>query len=261
MENFQLPNKVYENSLREIVKNNFNIHDFEIECSAGSSRGDNFLGIIYRICVISKSEKINFILKFPPQNETRRQQCDSRLFFLRESEFYENVCRIYRDFQIKKGIKIKTEGFYEVPHCYKSLTEEPFEALFFEDLKEQGFQLLNTKKCWTKDHVMLVLKALAKMHAIFYCIKNQTPEVVEKYRTLTDTFTMSFSDKNTISNSWICTQIELAIKLIERQEESEFKKKVLNFLKKDFFESFNELVDGKNAEPYAVLCYGDVREN
>lgn len=252
----QLPNKIYEKALSEVIEQNFKINDYEIECMAGSCKGENFLGVIYRVCVTSKDKSINFIVKVSLQNVARRQQCDPRILFLRESEFYENVGEIYRNFQLSKGIKI--DGFKEFPFCYKSMIEDGFEGLIFEDLKEKGFELANRRESFSKEHILLVLKALAKMHAIFYCLKDQKPEMIEKYRTLSDTFVTNFSDKNSINYSWIRTQIELATQLMEKQADSEFKKRVLCVLTRDYFEQFRELVDGTNAEPYAVLNHGDV---
>lgn len=255
----QLPSKVYESALHEIIRNNFEVDEYEFECSAGSNKGDNFLGIIYRVTVKAKSKKFNLIVKLPPQN-ARREQCGSRFFFLRESEFYENVCAIYRAFQLSKGVKIETEGFFEIPFCYKSMTEEPFEALFLEDLKEKGFEVANRKETFSREQVLLVIKILAKMHAIFYAIKEQKAEHVEKYFTLSDAFAGSYSDKKSLTYAWIRTQINLALTLIEKQEESDLKQKALTVLQRDYFEQFNELVDGQSAHPFAVLCHGDVRK-
>lgn len=254
----QLPSKIYETALDEVIRNSFNIDEYEFECSEGSNKGDNFLGVIYRVSVKAKSKKFNLIVKLPPQN-ARREHCNSRFLFLRESEFYENVCAIYRAFQLAKGVKIETEGFFEVPYCYKSMTDEPYEALFLEDLSEKGFGVANRKESFSKEQVILVIKTLAKMHALFYSIKDQQRENVEKYFALSDAFSKSFSGKNSISNAWLRTQINLALTLVEKQEESDFKRRVLSVLNRDYFEQFDELVNGQSAEPFAVLCHGDVR--
>lgn len=254
----QLPSKIYETALDEVIRSSFNIDEYEFECSEGSNKGDNFLGVIYRVSVKAKSKKFNLIVKLPPQN-ARREHCNSRFLFLRESEFYENVCAIYRAFQLAKGVKIETEGFFEVPYCYKSMTVEPYEALFLEDLSEKGFGVANRKESFSKEQVILVIKTLAKMHALFYSIKDQQRENVEKYFALSDAFSKSFSGKNSISNAWLRTQINLALALVEKQEESDFKRRVLSVLNRDYFEQFNELVNGQSAEPFAVLCHGDVR--
>lgn len=258
MEILQLTNEIYKNSIQEIIENNLKITDYEIECTAGSAKGDNFLGVVYRIRVISKKENFTLILKIPPLSAARRDQCNSRGIFLNEIEFYEKVCEIYRNFQVEKGIKIESEGFFEFPHCYKSINVEPYEALFLEDLKAKNFELADRKKSFTKDHVLLVLNALAKMHALSFSLKDQKPELIEKYFTMEDIFSKSYSDKNSVTYSWIRTQIDMALEMIEKLEESDFKNRVLGVLKGDFFEQFDRSVDGRAAEPYGVLCHGDV---
>jgi hypothetical protein len=255
----QLPAEVYEVALKEIVKIQLGSDDYEVEFAAGSSKGDNYLGEIIRIHITSKIKNFNLILKIPPQNEARREQLRMPSFFHREILFYVDVMAMYKKFQEDKEINVEVEGFHEVPLCYKSLIEAPFEGIFLEDLKEKNFEIFPSKKTFTREHVLLVTKALAKMHAISFCIKDQHPQMIEKYSKIKDLFLDNFSNKTEITSSWVNAQIELATKTFEKLEESDFKRKSLGILKSDFFNQLAKTVDGKAAEPYAVICHGDVR--
>lgn len=75
-------------------------------------------------------------------------------------------------FEESKGIMNETDGFVEYPKCYRTIDEEPIETLFLEDMSVRGFSIINryTQEV-TADHAYLVMKALAKLHAISFALK------------------------------------------------------------------------------------------
>lgn len=254
----KLPAEVYESDLKEIIQRTLKCDDYEILYSAGCSKGDNYLGELIRIQVKAKDKNLNLILKIPAQNEARREQLRMPSLFHREIKFYDEVMPMYKKFQEEKGINVEAETFHEVPFCYKTLLKAPFEAIFLEDLKEKNFAVFPRKKTVTREHMNLVVKALAKKHAISFCLKDQKPEFIENYKNMNDLFLDNFSNKSEITYLWVSTQVELATKTFKKLDESDFKTKVLEILKNDFFDQLAKTVDGKAAEPYAVICHGDV---
>lgn len=188
----QLPAKVYEIALKEIIEKTLGSDDYEVEYCAGSSKGDNYLGEIIRIKIKSKVRNFNLILKIPPQNESRRKQHHMPLLFHREILFYDDVMTMYNKFQEDNGINVEVERFHEVPMYFKFLVEAPFEGIFLEDLKEKRFEVFPRKKTFTREHVLLVVKALAEKHAISLCIKDQQPQLIEKFRKLSDLFVANY---------------------------------------------------------------------
>lgn len=212
LKEFKLPAEVYETALKVIVKEYLNIENFEVICSAGSSKGDNFLGEIIRIEVKSREKHFCVILKIPTQNFARREKLHMEELFQREIQFYDEVFKMYNGLQKKKGINIEIEGLHEIPFCFKLLTKAPLEGIFLEDLKQKGFKIFPSKQGFTKDHVILVVKALAKKHALSLCLKNQQPLEFNKYRSLNDLFVDIYKNKANITYSWVSAQIRLAKK-------------------------------------------------
>lgn len=256
-----LPNDIYETALNEIIKNNCNLSNqqCEIFCSAGSAKGDNYIGVVYRISVKSKEdnlEKLNLIIKLPPQNAARREQFFARPCFVREIDFYDNLYPLYKKFQEEKGIDVEKEGFHHVPFCYKTLVDDPYEGLYFEDLKAKGFEMFDRHKNVTKEQVVLVMKSLAKFHAISYSIKDQTPELIQSYQELTDIFLQRKGDNN--MNIWFETIKNQARDTISELTNPDLIDKLDNILKLNFFELLECCIESKAAEPYAVICHGDV---
>ncbi|KAL7029771.1 hypothetical protein ACKWTF_006354 [Chironomus riparius] len=258
--------KVYEEAIREIIKNNLrkSFDDYEIIYSPGSNKGDNYAGIVHRVQIKDKAEaeiKLSMILKVPPVNPTRRDEFMAKELFIREIEFYDNIFPMFKKFQEEKGIDIKKNGFYQVPYCYKTLTAEPFEALFFDDLKVKGFEMFDRFKEVTKEHVFLVMKSLAKMHAIFYSIKDQNPKLVESYFELRDLFIMFCERKNSAMDAWYESMKKQAFVVINECKDIQLKDKVNAFLEKSIYDLMCDCCDRKKTEPYATLCHGDCWNN
>lgn len=257
----KLPHKIYEDNLRKVIKKLLKISsdEYKIKYSAGSSRGDNYIGIIYRAQVIHENDvKLSIIVKLPPENKARREEFFLHRSFMHEADFYENLYPIYKNFQRSNNITVEIDGFYEIPLCHKAITEEPFEGLYFEDLKMKNFEIFSRTEDLTRQHVILVMKVLAKMHATFYCIKEQNPSVIEPYITRNDYFIMRCERKGSLMNSWYENSKNQALEVIDKCGNEELVQKVHALLSQDITTLFKRCLNLKITEPYATLCHGDV---
>jgi Ecdysteroid kinase-like family len=260
-----LPSETFEIALKEIVTKKLgDINKFTIVCSAGSGKGDNYLGIVCRIQVKNKSDgkvQMSLVLKSAPQNADRRDQFYIHEVYGREINFYTEIYPLYEKFQREKGIDVEADGFRHVAKCYQAFGEEPFEGIIFEDLKFNGFEMFDRHKKLTREHVILTMKALAKMHAVGYAIKDQKPELIEKYKTMPDLLIKICADENSSIRIWIETQAKLAATVLDKCQNEEIKKRIKKILDTDFIAQFEEVIDGRLAEPYANICHGDVSES
>lgn len=258
-----LPNEIYTQTLHEIIKNNCSLSEdqYEIECCAGSAKGDNYIGVLYRVFVKSKEDnsiKLNLIIKLPPQNAARREQFFARPCFVREADFYNNLYPMYKKFQEERGIDVEKDGFHQVPFCYKALTDDPFEGLYFDDLKASGFEMFDRHKDVTKEQVLIVMKSLAKMHAVFFCIKDQKPELIDDYREMIDIFLLRKGDDN--MNIWFDTIKKQSKDTIAECGNEDMIKKVDDLLSLNFFELLETCINVEATEPYSIVCHGDVSD-
>ncbi|KAG5670235.1 hypothetical protein PVAND_000512 [Polypedilum vanderplanki] len=262
----KLPHKIYHEVVDKIVKLH-NLDDtskFKMEFSAGSAKGDNYLGIMFRIQIKSKkdnSTKLSLIAKLPPQNGARRDELQVGPAFNKEILFYDILMPIYKNFQEEKGIDVQTEGFYETPKVYSTINEPPHEAIFFEDLKVRNFEMFDRFKDITKEYVIIVMKALAKMHATFFCVKDQKPDLVKQFIGMEDFFIFLVRQGKNLLNAWYEGQKVHALKALEKVENSDLKKKIENFLNRNMEDILNEVIGTNVAEPYSTICHGDVWNN
>lgn len=260
----ELPNQQYQTALNEIIKNNFEspIEDLKVEIAAGSAKGDNYSGILYRISVDdSKGKQLKVIVKIPPTSPARREQFFSRPTFIRESLFYNDIYPMFKQFQEDKGINVKEDGFHQVPVCYKALDEEFSEGIFLEDLRISGFDMFDRFKETTADHVNLVMKTLGKFHAISLAMKERKPELFNPFRDIVDIF---FSKDEASLDSirvWYDMPKKQAIEALESLKNPDLINKAKKVLDIDFLELMKTCIFGSLAEPYAVLCHGDCWNN
>jgi Ecdysteroid kinase-like family len=257
----KLPNEVFNRALDEIIEENLHKspESFNIECSAGSSKGDNYMGIIYKIVVKSKeddAEKLNVILKVAPENEARREMCNANMVFNREIDFYFSLNEIYKTFQASKGVNVESDGFRHVCKCYKSIKDPPHEALFLENLKAKGYDMNDRFKDLTREHVLLIMKALGKFHATGFAIKDQNPKLIENWFDLKDVFLVNEGVKS--FSDWYENCKQQCRNAVKDSITEEQLSKLDAFFQLDMFEIFPFLCLSKHAEPYAVINHGDV---
>src|SRR6202012_3513322 len=78
--------------------------NFNLKISMGSSIGDNYIGVVYRVVAKNneqpnetidtdhtKTNDLSIIVKLPPQNAARREQFFARPSFVKEIWIYDEV--------------------------------------------------------------------------------------------------------------------------------------------------------------------------
>lgn len=95
-----IPTDAIRAALNETIEEKLKSKNYKITVSSASKAGEsNFVGIVHRVSFNKegddKQEKL--ILKVAPQNETRREQFNSRPLFLQEIFVYDKVSNINCD--------------------------------------------------------------------------------------------------------------------------------------------------------------------
>lgn len=170
------------------------------------------------------------------------------------------VLSYFHDFQVSKGINLKVNGFNECAECYCSISNEMSESLFLEDLKLRQFEMINLRQQpLTFEQTSLLMKALGKFHAISFALKDQQPDkfkqltglVVEQYWPMIESqFHEHFKDM--IRRFSVCLEKEKRFDLLEKYN---------RLAGQDPNTAVKELISSTLAEPYAVICHGDLTTN
>lgn len=148
-------------------------------------------------------------------------------------------------------------GFNEYAQCYSIIEKELSESLFLEDLRVNQFEMLDHRKeDLTFEHVALVMKALGKLHAISFALRDQQPEIFAKltsnleelyYRTDNEDFTI-----------FLTAMGQRAINTLNERNLPKLVEKFARAIERGFAVTGAQCVVGKMAEPYTVLCHGRI---
>lgn len=162
--------------------------------------------------------------------------------------------------QLSRGINPRENGLFEYTKCYASIGDEFSECLFLEDLNLRHFEVINHRQeILTFDHLSLVMKALGKFHALSFALRDQQPE---KFKQLTSGLHELY---------WVMLESELTqhyTSLVDRFKSVLAEEKQFDLLGKfnlklgdDYFRTIRKTNSGAPAEPYAVICHGDLTVN
>lgn len=127
------------------------------------------------------------------------------------------------------------------------------ESLFLEDL------LNHREEPITFDHVALLMKAFGKLHAISFAVKDQQPE---KFAELSG---LLKEQHWTMLDSEFSKLFPLMVKrltdILEEEKRSDLIERFKKVTGDDYTKTIHRLVSSAAAEPFAVICHGDLTIN
>ncbi|XP_068159831.1 uncharacterized protein pkm [Drosophila tropicalis] len=256
-EQTDLPNDTVRQALRELLKKLWPDRiSTEFELERASAKGDNYLGVVWRICVRPEG---SLVLKLPPQNSVRRKQFFARPCFLRESLAYENFLPLVAEFQEERNVPVE-EQFTQYARCQACRLDEPNECIVLEDLCRAGYDLHDRFAELPVECVRLVMRAYGKLHATSLAMKQQWPDRLKHCQSLVDIFEQRRDDHSLGVYFENLKQSALG-SLCSVKDHHYVERLEAYFGLGTFFELLLPLIGGKNCEPYAVVCHGDCWNN
>lgn len=149
------------------------------------------------------------------------------------------------------------DGFNEYAQCYSIIDKKFSESLFLEDLRSNQFEMLDHRKDdLTFEHVALVMKALGKLHAISFALRDQQQETFAKVTSNLDE--LYYRTDNEDFSNMLESLGNQAMDVLNGRNLVELKEKFASAIKKGYDKVGAECIDGKLAEPYTVLCHGTI---
>lgn len=150
-----------------ITKNNLNPTS-DVTYHPGSSAGDGYLSRSHAITInVENGDPWELFVKeglhiTPNTAILRLEEC-----YANEILFYDNIYPAYLKFVNEKGAK---NCLSYVPKCYGTSSTN---IIGLENLKSKGFEIFDNSKMMNNEHIELVLKTMAKLHAISFAFKDQ----------------------------------------------------------------------------------------
>ncbi|XP_044727921.1 uncharacterized protein LOC123291637 [Chrysoperla carnea] len=258
-----LPEGKEAETIDEIIREE-NIINYTKTIQAGSQKGDNYLGGIYRIIIkgvdseTNNPRELSLILKCSTRAGAFRELVPHNQVFKREVFMYDKYFPELYKIQEENGLE---DGFKKVAKLYKFCTDDLDEFLIFEDMKEKGFTMLSRLQYLDLEHCHFVLRQLACLHGLGFVFKHQKPELFEK---LTSNITNVFNEliNSPMYNGFVEHTLGMANKAAESLENDtenlkKFKEFQLKMMDKIEFLMKPEFVD----KEYSILVHNDCWNN
>lgn len=231
----------------------------ELRLERASAKGDNYLGVVWRLQVAAFESEYSLVVKLPPQNRVRRKQFFARPCFLRETAAYEVFLPLAEKLQEKWKIP-EGDRFRQHARCLGTRQDEPNECIVLEDLSCSGFTLHNRFLDLPADHVRLVIRSYARLHALSLAGKRQFPERMLQLQQLVDIFEQRREDH--ALGVYFENLKGSALSSLTSPEDDPYRVRLeAYFSRGSYFSLLLPLVSGSNCEPFAVICHGDCWNN
>lgn len=242
--------------LEELLKK-LEIKNYVINISAGTIKGDNFLGVIAKAQVIGENvdgENVvrNFIIKSAPRNENFRTFAPVNLAYDREIYMYSKVLPAFIKLQNDRGIK---EPFKSFAKYYRSSMEHMNEALIMEDMKAIGFKLCDRHQPLDHNHTLLALKEYGKFHALSFALRDQEPKIFNELAKNTQENFFNGMNSNGLHESFR-SQSERALNSLDPVKHKVAYEKLKKF-QDNMVDIINTAVKSDLDDPYSVIGHGD----
>ena len=182
----ELTKKFFEKLLRESEKND-ELQVLKVKVSSGKDFGNHFCSEVNRLEVSVKlskecQETFQLVIKSRPFSEDARKFLSPSRTFEREVQMYSLVLPALANFVRQESSLVKGEldaDVLPIPRCYftrcegRDSKDSKEDMIIMENLEERGFIFITNgdDEFLNKAHVEIVIREIAKLHAISYCLK------------------------------------------------------------------------------------------
>lgn len=222
----------------QVIRRTFELpEDTSLEVDDKSLKNAGFCSTLKTV----RSDNFNVILKSAPHAKEIREVIPFERIFQREIYFYNIVVKAFKQLQNEHNV----EDVWDcVPKCFYTSNESFKEILVLENLKAQKFLLWPREKEMNTEHVQLVLKEYARLHAFSFALRWHKSEVLQEIEDNTADIYLPIIKR--------CGTAETIAKLSERVWKAFGKDCSLPVV-----EIMEQLVAKGAAGKYGVLCHGD----
>ena len=112
----------------------------------------------------------------------------------------------------------------------------------------------------TVDHILLVMQALGKFHAVSYAIKDQAPDKFSEMVNELQEHIYRQGYNSDLADAYNAAAMNV-ISSITDDRDAHLLEAVLRLYERDQYDIIVECVDGNAAEPHAIIIHGDMWSN
>ena len=158
-------------AMKDHLPKDSEIKDIKARCVTDSSDRDGFLSMIVKTKIFyvtnGKQEVVDVIVKMFPKGPEHRKMVREFRAYEREIHMYTNVLAAQREAQQDRKEILEAP----VPKLYYHNRNMDFAVLVLEDLNASGFEMVPKRQGLNFDQAFLMVKELAKFHALNLNVK------------------------------------------------------------------------------------------
>lgn len=149
----------------------------KFEASYASKKPDNYMGVLVRVKLTigkigtEEEKELQLVFKTNPDEETLAEDFSA---FPKEVEMYQTLLPAFEGLLKEAGVEVQL-----APSCYGVHQENERTIIAMEDLKQDGFTMLDRVAMLDLDHGLLVVERLAQLHAASVLYKEQVDVALE----------------------------------------------------------------------------------
>jgi len=224
-----------------------------------TAKGDNYVTFVTSVeveyCVGDEVRNVSYVVKCNPQNSMESMSEGIAFTFRKETIFYDQVLP-----ELNAILKSLDLPNLSVPQFYYASAVSNRDLMFLEDMRKKHFKMFDRRKGLDKDHAMLVLKEMARLHAAGKILleKGDKKQLLKKYAFDEDIYE-KFPQLDVMYTEWFKS---IFMNISSTLAEVEGYKKAAKSLEVLAPQGYSLLAQGaKPVEPFSSVCHGDCWTN
>ncbi|KAF2358973.1 Protein of unknown function DUF227 [Trinorchestia longiramus] len=226
------------------------------------SKGDNYACFVTSVKVIfvlgGEEKSVTYIAKLNPGAQMELMQYFTKTAFEKEGQFYFDMIPALN--KILKNVSLPQLKFAS---CYQVSLEPKKEILLLEDKRKMAFKMVDRMVGLDDDHVILVLKELARLHAASVLLEEHlgSETFLKKYNFLEDYFTSdeTVSRSGAFKDMFGC-HLETGSKIADQLPGYENVSAALTAMIPTVFDDIKNMIDESDPK-FRVVNHGDCWNN
>ncbi|KAG6558342.1 EcKinase 8 [Microplitis demolitor] len=216
-----------------------NKENYKIKCMESSINDTFSLSSVHFIDItLVNNDKINLVIKIPPNSSDRLEQFDLKQLFRNEIIFYENF-----------------SNHVAVPKFFYGLAAEDVSknVIVLENVTKSGFKMCPAEYHMPFRYVINAVRELGNFHAAHYVFKERNPDKFKK-------IVCDIKESWFVEGNWLADKIKIVgNRPVEWLRKINYDSNFCNKMEYYLGDAFNMIIlDAiKPVEPLAVLCHGD----
>ena len=228
-----------------------------------TTRGDNYACVVSSVELTFEKEgreqQKSFVVKLNPLRPLPVMEKMAEVLFSKEISFYKEIVPLLN----KELDKLQLKPL-KMPKYFHSVARKKEEVIFLEDMRKRGFKMLDRKIGMDRNHTMLIMKELARLHAISAVLMNteefKGDNLMKKFPFLEEAFEKMMEGADTsVTDNWFGQGMSTAAEIAEMNKDYEYAGRFLRSLVPNISKIVLDCL--KAEEPFITICHGDCWNN